>query len=400
MKVCVVGLGYIGLPTALSLAANGVNTVGVDLNKNMVEKLQQGVLTFQEDGLDGLFAKALENGIRFTTQVEQADCYIVAVPTPYDSVTHKVDPVYIINAVKSVLAVCGDNAVVVVESTIPPGTIDTHVRPIVNGRVRLVHAPERIIPGNMLFELAHNARVIGADDEETGLFVKQIYQSFCKGDIVITDIRTAEMSKVVENTYRDINIAFANELARICRAGGMDVHKIIEVANMHPRVNILQPGPGVGGHCISVDPWFLVGDYPNESRLIHTARCVNDSMPDHVLTRIREVMAEENITDFKEIGLYGLSYKEDVDDLRESPTLALIERLKAAGISGVRVFDPMIETNAVDNQVYDFNAFLSGLKMVVVLVSHSHIKQNADKLRGLTVLDTRHVVFGPNVHRL
>lgn len=190
----------------------------------------------------------------------------------------------------------------------------------------MVHAPERIIPGNMIYELKNNSRTISADNNEIGMIVKNLYQVFCKGEIVLTDIRTAEMTKVIENTYRDINIAFANELTKICRSDDMDVYEIIRIANMHPRVNILHPGPGVGGHCISVDPWFLVGDYPDLTNLILAARKINDSMPQHVLKRIRDIMKKNNIRDISRVGLYGLTYKENVDDIRESPTLQLLEK--------------------------------------------------------------------------
>ena len=263
MKVCVIGLGYIGLPTALMLAAHDIPVVGVDCNRTLVDMLQQGKTTFKEAGLDELYIKACEKGIQFSTQYESTDFYIIAVPTPYDKFSKKIDPNYVIRAIKDVIKVCSKGAVVVIESTVSPGTVDRFVRPaieenglIIGEDIHLAHAPERIIPGNMIYELKHNSRVIGVDKPEIGNKIKEIYSSFCKGEIVITDIRTAEMCKVVENTYRDINIAFANELAKICRQDNMNVYEIIRIANMHPRVNILQPGPGVGGHCISVDPWF------------------------------------------------------------------------------------------------------------------------------------------------
>ena len=251
----VVGLGYIGLPTALMFAAHGVNVVGTDFNKELVAELNAGRTTFEEDGLDALFENAVNAGIRFSTDYQKTDMYIVAVPTPYDKFTKKIDASYVIAAVKNVMEVCPKGAVVVIESTVAPGTIDKFVRPIIEENnfvigkdIHLVHAPERIIPGNMVYELEHNSRTIGADSAEIGEKVKALYNSFCKGEIVVTDIRTAEMTKVVENTYRDVNIAFANELAKICRSDNMDVYEIIRIANKHPRVNILTPGPGVGGH--------------------------------------------------------------------------------------------------------------------------------------------------------
>lgn len=407
MHVCVVGLGYIGLPTALSLAANNVKVTGVDYNRDLTKKLQNGELTFEEKGLDQLFADALKNGIVFSNEYVAADAYIVAVPTPYEKDNKKIDPTYVVNAVKSVMEVCPKGGIVIIESTISPGTIDKFVRPVIEEKgfvlgkdIHLAHAPERILPGNMLYELSHNARTIGADEPEIGEKVKEIYSSFCKAQIVVTDIRTAEMSKVVENTFRDINIAFANELVKICRSGGMDVYEIIKIANLHPRVNILTPGPGVGGHCISVDPWFLVGDYPGLANIILAARKINDSMPEFVLERINEIMKENGLKDVTRVGLYGLTYKEDVDDIRESPTLQMLDCMERHLASGVKVYDPFITADIVPNQYHDLDAFLNDVDMVVVLVGHSQIRNNLDKLKGKVVLDTRHLPGLEDAYRM
>ena len=297
----VIGLGYIGLPTALMMASHGVEVIGTDYNEQLVNTLNAGHTTFKEDGIDELFHNALKAGIKFTTEYQKTDIYVVSVPTPYDKFSKKVDACYVVAAVKEVMKVCPKGATVVIESTVSPGTIDKFVRPVIeeNGfkigeDINLVHAPERIIPGNMIYELLHNNRTIGADSREIGEKVKEYYASFCQGDIVVTDIRTAEMTKVVENTFRAVNIAFANELARICRHDNMNVYEIIRICNMHPRVNILQPGPGVGGHCISVDPWFLVGDYPQLAKVIDESMKTNDSQPTFVLERIYEIMKEKD----------------------------------------------------------------------------------------------------------
>ncbi len=333
--VNVIGLGYIGLPTALMLAAHGIEVIGTDYNSELVDILNNGKTTFKEKGLDELFNDALNSGIRFSDKYQITDTYIVSVPTPYDKFSKKVDPAYVISAVKSVLEVCPKGAIIIIESTVSPGTMGKFIKPAVKEAgfqlgedIHLVHAPERIIPGNMIYELIHNNRTIGADDREIGEKVKEMYSSFCQGDIVITDIKTAEMTKVVENTYRAVNIAFANELAKICRYDGLDVYEIIKICNMHPRVNILHPGPGVGGHCISVDPWFLVGDYPSLAKVIDESMKTNDGMPDFVLNRIYEIMKEKRLNDISRVGLYGLTYKENVDDLRESPTIQLLESQK------------------------------------------------------------------------
>ncbi|MGX9133227.1 nucleotide sugar dehydrogenase [Rummeliibacillus sp. JY-2-4R] len=394
----VIGLGYIGLPTALMFAKSGIKIVGTDYNDELVKSLNDKKLTFEEDGLIELFKDALSNGIEFTTEYQKTHTYIIAVPTPYIKESKKLDAQYVISAVKSVLDVCEKGAAIIIESTISPGTIDRFIRPeiekkgyVIGQDVHLFHAPERIIPGNMIYELEHNSRTIGADNVEMGKKIKSLYENFCKGEIVVTDIRSAEMSKVVENTFRDINIAFANELTKICRTDNMNVYEIIKIANKHPRVNILQPGPGVGGHCISVDPWFLVGDYPDLTNLILTARKTNDSMPKYVLGRIRDIMREHNIKDITKVGLYGLTYKEDVDDIRESPTLQLLERMDEHLAFGVKVFDPFVKERMVDHQFLNFEDFLNEIEILVIMVGHTHIKNNLNLLKDKIVLDTKNI---------
>lgn len=406
--VNVVGLGYIGLPTALMLAAHGIEVVGTDYNRTLVDTLEEGKTTFEEDGLETLFQAAVEKGIRFSHEYQHTDVYIIAVPTPYDKASKKVDASYVAKAVQAVLEVCQKGAIIVVESTVSPGTIDKYVRPVavekgwvIGEDIHLAHAPERIIPGNMVYELKHNSRTIGADKKEIGEQVKKLYQSFCEGEIVVTDIRTAEMTKVVENTFRDINIAFANELAKICRSDNMDVYEIIRIANKHPRVNILSPGPGVGGHCISVDPWFLVGDYPGLANIILSARKINDSMPDFVLERIRQIMKEHQITDVGRVGLYGLTYKENVDDTRESPTLQMLESMERHLCGGqIKVYDPYVTQDLVANQYHDLDTFLQEIDLVVLLVGHDEIKEQMEKLQGKIILDTRYICFLEGTYRL
>lgn len=404
--VNVIGLGYIGLPTALMMASHGVEVVGTDYNAELVATLNAGRTTFKEEGLDELFEEALKSGIRFTTEYQVCGTYIVSVPTPYDKVDKKIDPSYVVSACRTVLGVAPQGAVLVIESTVSPNTIDRFVRPLLEeaGRqdVSLVHAPERIIPGNMVSELVHNNRTIGADDPEVGERVADLYASFCRGEIAITDIRTAEMTKVVENTFRAVNIAFANELAKVCRVGGMDVYEVIRIANKHPRVNILQPGPGVGGHCIPVDPWFLVGDYPETANFIRLALQTNFSMPEYVLRRAHEAMAERGVTDPSKVGVYGLAYKEDVDDVRESPTLQLLGA-QAEHLCGapMRVYDPWVEADVVPNQVHSMEEFLDGLEMVIVMVGHSEIKGRPELFGDRILIDPRNVMGGgANVYKL
>ena len=403
----VIGLGYIGLPTALMLASHGVEVVGTDYNKDLVATLNAGKTTFKEKGLDELFAAALAAGVRFTNEYQVTDTYIISVPTPYDKFSKRIDPCYLNAAVKEVMRVCPKGATVVIESTVSPGTIDRFVRPIIaeNGFVigkdiHLVHAPERIIPGNMVYELVHNNRTIGADDVAVGERIKSYYATFCQGEIVVTDIKTAEMTKVVENTFRAVNIAFANELAKICRQDNMDVYEIIKICNMHPRVNILQPGPGVGGHCISVDPWFLVGDYPALTKVIWESMKVNDSMPAFVLERIHTIMKERGLTDISRVGLYGLTYKENVDDYRESPALQLIECQQKHLAAPLKSFDPFLSHDIVPNQYHDFDKFLADVDLVVVMVKHNHLKENMAALAGKVVLDCQNICALPDVYHL
>lgn len=402
--VNVIGLGYIGLPTALMMASHGVEVIGTDYNAELVATLNAGKTTFKEKGLDELFQEALNVGVKFTTEYQVTDTYIVSVPTPYDKFSKKVDAVYVVAAVKDVLKVAPKGATLVIESTVSPGTIEKSVRPVLEaeGRtdINLVHAPERIIPGNMVYELLHNNRTIGADDKAIGEAVAKLYASFCQGEIVVTDIKTAEMTKVVENTFRAVNIAFANELAKICRHDNMDVYEIIKICNMHPRVNILQPGPGVGGHCISVDPWFLVGDYPSLAKVIDESMKTNDGMPDFVLNRIYEIMKEKGLTDITRVGLYGLTYKENVDDMRESPTLQLLESQERHLATGLKVYDPFIGKDVVKNQYHDLDEFLSAVDFVVIMVKHNEIKENMDKLAGKVVLDCHNICNLPGVYHI
>lgn len=408
MMVNVIGMGYIGLPTALMLAAKKVKVIGTDYNGALVDKLNSGILTFKENGMEELFTLSRSNGIKFTTDYQVTNIYIVSVPTPYDKFSKKVDVSYVVTAIKSILDVCLEGTTIVIESTVSPGSIEKYIRPVVEEAgfaigidIHLVHAPERIIPGNMVYELIHNNRTIGADDKFVGERIKKLYSTFCCGEIVVTDIRTAEMTKVVENTFRAVNIAFANELAKICRHDNMDVYEIIRICNMHPRVNILQPGPGVGGHCISVDPWFLVGDYPSLAKVIDESMKTNDSMPDFVLNRIYEIMQENNIREVTRVGLYGITYKENVDDYRESPSLQLLESQARHLAPPLKVYDPFIKEDLVNEQYHDLDKFLNDVDIVVIMVGHNEIIENISKLKNKIILDTRNICNkGANVYTL
>ena len=400
MKINVIGLGYIGLPTALTMANAGFEVIGTDYNEDLVNTLNEGKVTFKEDGLEDLFSTALTKNIKFTNEYHRVDYYIVSVPTPYDKFSKKIDVKYVIGAVAEILKVCEENATIIIESTVSPGTIEKYIKPIINKNVNLVHAPERIIPGNMIYELKHNSRTIGADNKEIGEKVAEIYRKTTDGDVIVTDIKSAEMTKVVENTFRAVNIAFANELTKICSHDNMDVYEIIRICNMHPRVNILNPGPGVGGHCISVDPWFLVGDYPSLTKVIGESMKVNDSMPTYVLERISKIMKENNLTDYKKVGLYGLTYKENVDDYRESPTLQLLDAQEKHLAEPLKVYDPYIKENIVKNQYYNLEDFLNDIDLVVIMVKHQEIIDKMDLLKDKIILDTQNICSLKNVNKL
>ncbi|MGM8262316.1 nucleotide sugar dehydrogenase [Clostridium perfringens] len=404
----IIGLGYIGLPTALMFAANGIKVSGTDLNEKLVTTLNEGNLTFEEGGLEKIFKKALDNGIKFKNEYEKTNRYIITVPTPYIKESKKIDAKYVEAATRQVLEVCEPNTILVIESTVSPGTIDKFVRPIIEEKgfkigedIHLVHAPERIIPGNMVYELENNSRTIGADSVKVGEEVKSWYKSFCKGEIVVTNIKVAEMSKVVENTFRDINIAFANELTKMCNREDMDVYELIKIANKHPRVNILQPGPGVGGHCISVDPWFLVGDYPDIVNVVLGARQVNDAMPQYVFDKLHKIMKENNIKDYSKVGLYGLTYKENVDDMRESPTLQLLNIFNKYNIDNIKIYDPLIKEKKFNGQVMNLDEFLSEVEIILVLVGHDEIKNNQRLLSNKIIYDTRNIInIGKKIYKI
>ncbi|WP_317912549.1 nucleotide sugar dehydrogenase [Carnobacterium maltaromaticum] len=396
----VIGLGYIGLPTALILAANGKKIIGTDINKQIIEQLENKQLPFEEEGINELFQEALANDICFQLEYAQTNCYIITVPTPYLGESRKIDTAYLTVAIQSVLDKCLPETMLIIESTVSPGTIDSIIKPLivkeglVIGRdIQLVHAPERILPGKMITELKNNSRTIGADNPETAEKAKAIYASFCQGEIVCTTIKTAEMTKVVENTYRAVNIAFSNELSQLCQEGQMNVYDIIEIANKHPRVNILTPGPGVGGHCIPIDPWFLVGDYPQQTELIQKALKINETRPEYVLKKAAEIAKEHGLSP-AEIGIYGMTYKKDVDDTRDSPTMQLFNYLDKQMGYPFNVYDPLVKKKVLESQLLNFDEFLEKSRLVIVMVDHQHLIDHKTWLEEKIILDTRHCLVG------
>lgn len=378
-KICVLGLGYIGLPTASTFATSGVKVIGVDVNKRVVNSLQNGEIHIYEPGLRTLVQAAIQSGnLVIADRPEKANAFIIAVPTPfYDE--KKADLTYVKSAAESIVPFLEKGNLVVLESTSPPRTTINILIPILEksgmkaGKdFHVAYSPERVLPGQILRELIENARVIGGIDETSALIGKSLYQIFVKGEIIITTSTTAEMVKLMENTYRDVNIAIANEFARLADRFGVDVWEAIEIANLHPRVNILRPGPGVGGHCISVDPWFLVEAAPDITPLIHTARKVNDAQPAHVVDLVERILG--SLVD-KNIAVLGLAYKPDVDDLRESPAVEVAGKLvnKGAHVTAYEPFKKDFDYPGV-SMAATLEEAVKEADVLVLLVNHTDFK--------------------------
>jgi UDP-N-acetyl-D-mannosaminuronic acid dehydrogenase len=378
--ICVMGLGYIGLPTACTFAAHGVKVIGVDANPKVVKSLQNGHVHIVEPGLRELAEKSLKSGnLVICSKPEPADAFIIAVPTPfYDD--KKADMRFVRSASEAVQPHLREGNLVVLESTSPPLTTRDIVAPILErsglkaGKdFHLTYSPERVLPGQILRELIENARVIGGVDRASAEAGRDLYRIFVKGEIILTDSTTAEMVKLMENTYRDVNIAIANEFSRLAERFGIDVWEAIKIANLHPRVKILNPGPGVGGHCISVDPWFLVEAAPDITKLIHTTRIVNDEQPEYVIHLVEKALGTS--LEGSHIAVLGLAFKPDVDDLRESPAVEVAHRLAKAG-AVVKAFEP----NKPDAEMFGFGVVdtmekaISDADMVLVLVGHKEFR--------------------------
>lgn len=413
-RVCVVGLGYIGLPTASFLATKGFRVHGVDVEPRTVELINRGEIPIHEPGLDVLVKAAVSSGrLVAASEPAPADVYVVAVPTPI-SEGHEPDISYVEQAARAIAPHLAPGNLVVLESTSPVGTTeklcewlagirpDLHFParttcadpPSAQEQVYVVHCPERVLPGQILKELVENDRVIGGVDRPSTEKAQEFYSTFVGGHILLTDARTAEMCKLTENAFRDVNIAFANELSLICEQHGIDVWELIALANRHPRVSILRPGPGVGGHCIAVDPWFIVASAPEASRVIRTAREVNDGMPAHVAGKVKAKAAR-----FQSpvIACLGLAFKADVDDLRESPAVKVVAQLAADRVGRVLVVEPHVsalppELTELGVELTDLSAALATADIVVLLVDHRpfhHIPASA--LHDKVLIDTRGV---------
>lgn len=402
--VCVVGLGYIGLPTAAILAAQGHTVIGVDVDEQRVADVAAGRIPFVEPDLESVLAGVVAQGrLTARTTMPAADVFIVAVPTPFTA-EKDVDPRFVRSAAEAIAPQLRGGELIILESTSPPGLTERMAAAILEARpdltgepghatsLHFAHCPERVLPGRIMIEIVDNDRIVGGVTPEAAELARALYATFCKGELHITDARTAELAKLAENSYRDVNIAFANELSVIAERLDVDVWELIALANHHPRVDILRPGPGVGGHCIAVDPWFIVSAAPEESQLIRTAREVNDAKPDFVVRQVRERATR---LDRPTIAVLGVAFKPDIDDLRESPSVEVVARLaETLPEARLRVVEPHVD--ALPAALGDHPAVellpleeaLTGADLAVVLVGHQQFRaMDRSLLAGLEVLD-------------
>jgi UDP-N-acetyl-D-mannosaminuronic acid dehydrogenase len=399
MKLCTVGLGYIGLPTSIMFAKHGVDVVGVDISPRVIDSLNSGKIHIEEPGLQEALNEVVEKGLfRAALQPEKSDVFIVAVPTPnHDDEYKSCDLSYVLSAVKNVIPYLEKGNVLIVESTIAPRSMDDEVKPLVEQSgfkvgedIYLVHCPERVLPGQILHELIHNNRIVGGITPNCTEAGAKVYSTFVQGEIIKTNAKTAEMSKLMENTFRDVNIALANELAKVCNNLEINALDVIQMANKHPRVNLHTPGPGVGGHCLAVDPYFIVAKEPETAQLINLARNINTSMPEYVVENVNTLM--ENVQG-KVVTVFGLTYKGNVDDVRESPAMEILEILKNQGKYEVRAFDPHVEKEWV---ISNLEEAVNDSDLVLILSDHSEFKNlDWNQFTGMAtkrIFDTKNVV--------
>ena len=393
-KICVVGLGYIGLPTAALLANRGYDVYGVDIVQSTVDTINQGKIHIVEPDLDTFVKAAVNSGkLKADTKPAQADVFIIAVPTPfhksgYEIPTPNID--YVISATKSIAPYVKEGDIVILESTSPVGTTEKVAEVLKeNGvdikNIYIAHCPERVLPGKIMQELVENDRIVGGLTKEATKKVAEFYKTFVNGEVLETDAKTAELSKLVENSFRDVNIAFANELSIICDKFGINVWELRELANRHPRVNILQPGAGVGGHCIAVDPWFIVSDAPDDAKLIKTAREVNSYKTEWIIEKIKNEALKFEIENKRkpQIACMGLAFKPDIDDLRESPALYIVRRLINEGIEILAAEPNIDEFDEFD--LIDYKNAVENADIIVFLVAHKEFKEL--KINSKQILD-------------
>jgi len=382
LKVVMMGLGYIGLPTAALIASRGIKVQGIDVNQSVVDTINEGKIHIVEPALDGLVKHVVERGfLKASTTVDTADVYLIAVPTPFKG-DHEPDLKYVESATRMIIPNLKDGDLFIIESTSPVGTTDKMAkiifeeRPELKGKINIAYCPERVLPGKVIYELEHNDRVIGGLDEESTKAAQDFYRHFVKGELHATNAKTAEMCKLVENSSRDVSIAFANELSMICDKAGINVWELINLANKHPRVNILQPGTGVGGHCIAVDPWFIVSEFEKEAVIIRNAREINNYKTEWVIEKIKSTALQFELDNNKKptIALMGMAFKPDIDDLRESPSLQVADTLLAEGKFDLLLVEPNLEeSNKYD--LTDYEAINGKADIVAYLVAHKEFKR-------------------------
>ncbi|MDJ0316239.1 UDP-N-acetyl-D-mannosamine dehydrogenase [Arthrobacter antibioticus] len=409
--VAVIGLGYIGLPTAAILATHGSEVIGVDINQSTIAAVNRGEVPFVEPDLQAHVSSAVSLGkLRATSETPSAGTYVVAVPTPF-----KADRSADLSFIEAAAAMIADQLVgdelIILESTSPPGTTQYMAEYIISLRpdlsldgeggravIHVAHCPERVLPGRVMIELVTNDRIIGGLTSTASIRAKDLYSTFCQGEMLLSDAKTAELAKLVENSYRDVNIAFANELSMISEELNVDVWELIRLANHHPRVNILQPGPGVGGHCIAVDPWFIVAATPERAKLIRTAREVNDSKPDWVCDKVLAALSDMPIS--TQIGVLGLSFKANIDDIRESPAVQIaIQLATKLPERTINIAEPHIEKlprqfDELDNvKLVDLEIAIENSNIIVILVDHDAIKSLDLRAKtGRKIIDTRGIL--------
>ena len=416
MKICIIGQGYIGLPTAALFANSNCNVLGVDKNKNIVDSLNHGNIHIEEPGIEKILKIAISNeNYKASTSPKESDVFIITVPTPTTKNNFSCDLSYVSSACKSILPYLKENNIVIIESTIAPMSTDEYIKPIfekdgweIGKDLYLSHCPERVLPGKIMEELVNNDRIIGGITPKCADKSEKVYKKFVKGNLVKTEAKTAELSKCMENTFRDVNIALANELAKICSKIGINTLDVIEMANKHPRVNIHFPGPGVGGHCLAIDPYFIYSKAPDTAKLIKTARDTNNSMPKFVVEKTQKLIkntenkknTENSKNDSKSnnnstnptIAILGVSYKGNTGDTRESPAIEIIKSLKVKGYN-VKVHDPHVN----NSDYLNFEEAIDGATICLVLTDHDEFKNLnynllISKMKIPLIFDTKNVV--------
>lgn len=393
------GLGYIGLPTAVMFANHSQDVVGVDVNHQIVEQLNKGILHLEEPGLQEELDHALDcKAFKASLTPEKADAFIIAVPTPnHDDDLKSCDLSYVASAIKTILPFVEEGNTIIVESTVAPRSTENLVQPlleeagfIIGETIYLVHCPERVLPGQIIQELIYNNRIIGGVTPDCTQAGKEVYETFVKGELILTTAKTAELSKLMENTFRDVNIALANELVKISADLDIDALEVIEMANKHPRVNLHQPGPGVGGHCLAVDPYFVAAASPDYSPLIQLSREINTSMPQFVITKTNQLMQQYA---GKKLTIFGLTYKGDIDDVRESPAMEIYERLVAQQSFEVVAYDPHVEASFVEKNLA---SAIANADLILVLTDHSEFRMmdqvTFENMHQKNILDTKNIM--------